>query len=289
MQISGVKIAQHTAKSRPWTTSRLDYILKEDGPKTTVKPVENEKLNVETPDWHPLTAISALRRLPDKTLVCLAGVVLEQAASISIQQSLKDGDEFEVSNAWIRNGTECIRLCCYRDLAPLALDLVVRSVVFIESVAKHYSEDRGLEVVAVPDQLATMINACSPPTMNDCSSVSIIAESISSEEREAHRDYENEDAEWTSLSVIAAVANCKEQREIKTLYQVPSIFLTVDDSLTYQGCSKCKKGCKQIDAMESPQPACSCGAEMKSYWRGKIMCTDASGDVFLADNVFILC
>ena len=72
IKVSNIEIKEHSDKTFPWTTSRLQFF----GQLQSTSLIENVVPKPEWLSYHPVTPVAALQHIPDGRLVCVAGRVL---------------------------------------------------------------------------------------------------------------------------------------------------------------------------------------------------------------------
>ena len=149
VRLTKAQVLAHTEKTRPYTTSRLDFYLKAV-PATKAEPVADGTLLSHVADWHPLTSLKALHRLADRSLVCVAGVLLPPVPVMKQVPVEKDGskEEVDVSNAKLKCGTDIIQLSFWRQHADQLTGFSVGRVLYIEAGMKAFHAEKGLAIRA---------------------------------------------------------------------------------------------------------------------------------------------
>ena len=86
------------------------------------------------------------------------------------------------------------------------------------------------------------------------------------------RNYEDEKTEWSSLSVLAAMSSSQQQRQIDTLFDVPSVFVGLPDSVSYPGCGECVKAWHEA-------PSCDCNGQRIRFWKAVLSLRDSTAQI----------
>ena len=277
LRITNAKVQVHSDKTLPWTTSRLQcYVqLTEMSKIENVTPVPDEWLK-----YHPITAVPDIFHLTDGRLLCVAGRVVEPAPA------KKDvdigGSTVPVANAWLMQGNDLISLVGWRDNANAIHGLEVGEFRYFHSVKKMRKSGGDKQNVELRYISISSVTVCPPDlqtelesTTKETSAGARVWTATTTGARGQSRDYAKEEASWFSLSVCRAIACPQERRQLTTLAQVPSVFITLKgNSITYAGCSECKKGYSQ------ESQACTCSnSSQKIYWRAHLQLTDFTSSV----------
>ena len=123
-------VKPHTDKTRPWTTSRLEFYgeLDKDSKIEAVEP---------QPAWltyHPLTPMEDLQHVPDGHLVCLPGRVLPPGV-VKTKQKV-DEEMVPLAKFPIRHGADLISMTAWRDLMSVVENLQPGGIHMFEAIKK---------------------------------------------------------------------------------------------------------------------------------------------------------
>ena len=249
VEIRNVLVVAITDKTRWYTTSRSPMYLKAL-PETMIQRAQDKP---EFLAYHPLTPIPSLPLLLPRSLVCIAGRVIEKS---SVQRvDTPDGQKsVPVAHLTLRCLDDVVRINFWRETTGLIEALQTGGFIYLQGVAKQWPRGdvdpaQFVELRAVP---RTKVESCPPAieeTLADTPLVSAGANDWSPRpnmvDGRPKKDYSNEPATWMSLSILDSVCASGQIRDINEVFQVPSIFLEFGSSLTYYGCSKCSKAWRE--------------------------------------------
>ena len=265
-------VVPHTEKTIPWTTSRMPVFLRATKDSDIVA-IEDRP---EWPRLHPTTSVDALQYLPAKALVCVAGRVVPPEPKVA-HVATDDGGA-DVGNASIRNGSDLIRLSFWRESAHQVDSLSLGQIIYISCIGKH-KVSRAENGVELRSHSLTEITTCPEPLFSEINMATpqgIDGARIWTPAPTTRRDWEQEDAEWATLSVCEAICAPAVGRTVPQLYQVPSLLVQFQiGEVVYYGCSQCKKAW----ALEAVPP-CACAAQRTPQWKAKLTLTDSTAQVF---------
>ena len=275
VRIKQCLIVAHSDKTRWFTTSRSPMFLKAQAGTT----MERIDPNVAFSSHHPVTPISSLPLLPARSLVCLAGRVVEAGEVAHVETP--DGDtDVPVAHLVIRVSGDVVRINFWRETAALISDLKNGDFTFLWAVAKQYPKagENNKSHVELRATARTKVMSCPEPlksdlanTLTDLSGARVWSSRVSKE----RKDYVAAPGTWMSLSVLDAFCASKQIRDLDRVFEVPSVFLEFGSQLTYSGCNICSKAWRD----ESNRP-CQCGeAKRVHLWRAKLGLRDATGHI----------
>ena len=265
----------HTEKTRWHVTSRSPVFLKAMSDTT----MERIEARPDFLDYHPVAPIPSLPLLPPRSLVCLAGRVVE-ASEVAMVDTPDGEADVPVAHLALRSSGDAIRINFWRDTAGLLKDVKKNDLVFLWGVAKQLpkaAEDPKVQV-ELRATARTRVLGCPQPltgaladTPADLSGAAVWSARLSSQ----RKDYVAADATWMSLSVLEALMASRVIRDMNRVFEVPSVFLEFGSQLTYPGCSTCLKAWRE----ETVQP-CQCPvAERTHLWRARVGLRDATGQI----------
>ena len=93
------------------------------------------------------------------------------------------------------------------------------------------------------------------------------------------KDYSTAAADWMPLSVLHALCNAGQVRDIQKVFQVPSVHIELESAPTYMARMKCVK------AWADPEwPPCACSPQAsvdarKARWRAKLVLKDGTASL----------
>ena len=144
VRIAGALVQAHTDKTRFYTTSRTPMFLKAQSG-TTMTRIDDKP---EFLTYHPITPISSLPLLPPRSLVCLAGRVVE-ATEVAFVETTDGETDVPVAHLALRNGDDVIRVNFWRGTADLLKGWTKGVPILVVGVAKQYpktGQDQSTQV-----------------------------------------------------------------------------------------------------------------------------------------------
>ena len=269
-------VKPHTEKTRPWTTSRLQFF----GELLSDSLIEAVELNPSWLTFHPPTPIDDLQHVPEGMLVCVPGRVLPPGAT---KKDVEVGHEsVPITNFNILNRNELISMSAWRDLAGMPTTLTTGDIYMFEAikkVTKKGSDKTNVELrylnitkqTPCPEELQKEIDSSTAATSEGANAWSRAPEGRTG----SQRDYSNETPHWFSLSVCVALLSSKHRRKLSDLATIPSVFVTnLGHSLTYLACSGCRKGL--VNGVQT----CSCQSQSTTVrWRATLQLTDGTAQL----------
>jgi hypothetical protein len=244
-------------------------------PETTIQRAQDKP---EFLAYHPLTPIPSLPLLLPRSLVCIAGRVIEKSGVQRVD--ISDGEKsVPVAYLILRCHGDVVRINFWRETTSLLDTLATGGLIYLQGVAKQWPRGdvdsaQYVELRAVP---RTKVVSCTPAlegTLADTPLDAAGAKDWSPRPITEKKDYSEEPATWMSLSIVDSVVASGHIRDLHQVFQVPSIFLEIGSSLTYYGCSKCGKGWR-----EEASPSCNCGASRVELYRVKLGLRDSTGQL----------
>ena len=272
--------APYSVKS-VWEMSRYsnEAIFKKSASKalaeTTVERVQDKPAYLT---YHPVTDIPSLPLLPARSLVCLAGRVLE-APKVDHVNTTEGENDVPVAHLTLRASGNIVRVNFWRDTTALVERVEEGSLIFMSRLAKQWPRGsmdakQHVELRATMRSQITSCPASLAAQLASTPSDATGAKNWSPTFTPEKIDYTTVTASWMSLSVLEGICSSKQIRDIHQVFQVPSVFLELGSLLTYEGCSACSKAWRQDAA-----PPCTCGASRVVLWRVKIGLRDATGQL----------
>ena len=227
---------------------------------------------------HPVTDIPSLPLLPPRSLVCIAGRVLE-ASEVDHIITTEGENDVPVAHLTLRALGNIVRVNFWRDTTALLAGVQEGSLMFMTRLAKQWP--RGSmdpkQHVELRATIRSTITDCPAPlasqlaaTPSDATEAKNWTPTFTPEKI----DYTKATASWMSLSVLEGMCSSKQIRDIYQVFQVPSVFLEFGSLLTYDGCRACSKAWRQDAA-----PPCNCGASRVALWRVKLGLRDATSQL----------
>ena len=268
-------VVAHTDKTRFHCTSRSPMFLKALSD-TTMERIEDKP---EFLKYHPTTPISSLPLLAPRSLVCLAGRVVEPG---NVQEvDTPDGDTgVPVAHLALRVSGDVIRVNFWRETASMVESLGKGDLTFLWGVAKQWPKDGedSKTQVELRATARTRVLTCPEPlpdtlasTPADLSGAKIWSARLSKK----IKDYADAEGTSMSLSVLEGLMASKVIRDLHRVFEVPSVFLEFGSQLTYPGCGTCLKAWR-----EEGRTPCQCSAAQRVHlWRARLGLRDATGQV----------
>ena len=272
IKVSNIEIKEHSDKTFPWTTSRLQVY----GQLQSTSLIENFEARPEWLTYHPVTPVDALQHIPDGRLVCVAGRVLPGGPEK--KNELVGGERVDITNFRIRHEDGIVDVSAWRENAAKPIELKVGQLYYFSAIKKITQKGGDRSNVALRYVSITEQTDC-PQALHDqldevTSSDATGATSWSKMgPGGAQKDYQKEDAQWFSLSVCETLMTGQQNRQLATVAQVPSVLVSLlGDSVTYLACKTCGKG------VQAGVKSCSCStADTEPRWKAKLRLIDASG------------
>ena len=273
VRLSKVAVVGHTDKTRWYTTSPAPVYLKAR-PETTVELIKDEPAYS---DHHPVTPIASLPLLAPRSSVCVAGCVVEKG---EVRRVNTPEGETDVTNLILRSGNDAVRVHFWRETIRLLEDVREGELVFLCGVAKQFPKS-GMDPkdhVELRATVRTHVSHCPDKLRDTLRHTPAVLEGAKcwypAPAGGEKKDYEAADATWMSLSVLYSLCSSGAIRDIRQVFEVPSVFLEFASGLTYKGCSKCHRAWR-----DDSGASCACGDVRVALWRTKLGLRDATGQL----------
>ena len=226
IKVSNIEIKEHSDKTFPWTTSRLQVF----GQLQSTSLIENVVPKPEWLSYHPVTPVAALQHIPDGRLVCVAGRVLPGGPEK--KSELVGGERVDITNFRIRHEDGIVDVSAWRENAAKPMELKVGQLYYFSAIKKITQKggDRSnvaLRYVSITEQtdcpqaLHAQLDAVTSSDATGATSWSKMGPGG------AQKDYQKEDAQWFSLSVCETLMTGQQNRQLATVAQVPSFLVSL--------------------------------------------------------------
>ena len=208
--------------------------------------------------------------------------MVEPAPSLSTFEN--GGEAVSVAKAVLLHGTDWVSLVGYRDHASTVSALEVGHIYYIHAGLVREKELQGTSSVEVRMGRSTEIMDCPEPLRTEiegktaATTDGAVGWSVS---LKAARNYEEETAEWQSLSAVAAISAPETRRQLPTVYDVPSVLLKLaSQGITYRGCANCSKSWKESEEGDERNKPCFCaGSTPKVFWKAQVSLMDSTASI----------
>ena len=271
-RVTNIEVKEHTDKSFPWTTSRLQFF----GHLPASSQFESMEPNPEWLPYHPVTPVASLQHVADGRLVCVAGRVMNDGPSK--KNELVAGERVNITSFTIRHENGVIDVTAWRDQADMPMTLTPGQMYYFSAIKKITKRGGDRTNIALRYASITEQTDCpealhaqlGPKTSTDAEGATAWSRFT---QTGAHKVYKKVDAQWFTLSVCDALISGQEKRQLETVVQVPSVLVSLQgDSITYLACPLCFKG------VQNGQKTCSCASdETIPRWKAHLRLLDSTG------------
>ena len=270
--------AQYVTQKPRYSTSRLPYFLRVQGPVGTRTKVQSCSATPwkDLPMHHPFSDVASLGRVEGSLQVCLAGVISHQPGLVSRETQHGPG---EVCNAVLRQNSTDIRCAFWRSHAAALADFSVGAKVVLMqvNVCKHGDsfEVRATEATEVricPEDVAATDLA---GTQDDQTAVVSLTQTLTI-------NYDEIPATRAAVSAIAGIIAPQAPRAMTGVYEMHNAAVVGvasavgDDQYQMEACRTCKRRVEEGVCSDHP------GAGTERRWFLSLTVADASGQMQVA-------